>query len=69
MEGRKTVWNTVLVRAAEPWGELDAVPGGGEDHSCHAKCAGRWNREPSRLRSEGRGVTSSLAASRGQPPN
>lgn len=30
LEGRKTVWNTVLVRAAEQWGDLDAIPGGGE---------------------------------------
>lgn len=34
------MWNTVLVRAAEQWGGLDAIPGGGKDHSCHAKCEG-----------------------------
>lgn len=49
--------------------ELDAVPGGGKVHSCHAKCGGRRNRGPSRLRSEGGDVTSSLAASMGQPPD
>lgn len=50
-------------------GELDAVPGGGKVHSCHAKCGGRRDQDPSRLRSEGGNVASSLAASMRQPPD
>lgn len=60
----------MLVRAAEWWGRLDTIPRGRKRPFMPCKCGGggRQNHEPSRLGSEGGDVTSSLAASMGQPP-
>lgn len=68
MEGKEDSVKHSVSQSSRAVGGLDAVPGGGKDHSCHAECGGRRDQEPARLRSEGRDVTSSLAASVGQPP-
>lgn len=56
------MWNTVLVRAAEQWGNLDTIPGWGKDHSCHANVR---ETEPGILKVGKWGAT----ASTGQPLN
>lgn len=69
MEGKEDSVKHSVSQSSRAMGGTGCCPWWGGIHSCHAKCGGRRNQNPSRLRGEGGNVTSSLAASMGQPPD
>ena len=46
MEGKKDSVRHSVSQSSRAVGKLDTVPGGGKDHSCHARCGGARTKTP-----------------------